>query len=125
MGYYTYHDMTVRTGKHKDCDIMEAIQAERNGIFYGIDTRRVSTEHNYEEFELYGSDNVKWYDEESDMIEFSRKFPDAIFTVHGTGEEQGDVWEHEYQNGCERYRYIKQCWTEWSRPEFKHENGET
>lgn len=46
-----------------------------------------------------GSDACKWYEHESDMIDFSRKFPDVLFTLKGIGEESGDIWTKYFVNG--------------------------
>lgn len=122
MSYYTYHNLEVETGKHTVREISEAIHEERNGIFFGFTTKIIPNDQNYKHLAFYGCDSVKWYDEMSDMTEFSKSYPDAIFTVTGEGEDQGDVWEHQYQNGVSRSRYIIQEWSPWSGPAFKHKD---
>jgi hypothetical protein len=42
---------------------------------------------------------VKWYEHEKDMKEFSKRFPKVLFTLRGEGEESGDVWVKYFQNG--------------------------
>lgn len=121
MGYYTSHEMEIRTGTHNPDDIINEMMKERNGTFCGLDISA-----NYDCYDEDGDtviflqtrDAVKWYSEEHDMIEFSKKFPDAVFTVNGFGEERDDVWQHQYKNGNERYRKMTLYWDDWDREEF-------
>ena len=62
---------------------------------------------------MSSSGQVKWYDEEDDMVEFSKKFPDAEFIIHGEGEKQGDAWGHWYKNGTMKKRHQEYYWTDW------------
>lgn len=38
------------------------------------------------------ADSAKWYDSETDVANFSKKFPTALFTLKGEGEDAGDLW---------------------------------
>lgn len=40
-----------------------------------------------------------WYGWKDDMTEFSRKFPNILFELHGNGDEFGDTWKAFFQNG--------------------------
>ena len=120
MGYYTSHTMEVKTGSHKVSDIANSIYNEIGSIFYGLNEPQqflLNNEKSNGTFFLGSSEQVKWYDEEDDMIEFSKKFPDAEFIIHGEGEEQGDVWEHWYKNGTMKERHQEYYWTDWCSPE--------
>ena len=44
-------------------------------------------------------ENCKWYDHDSDLKEFSKKYPTWLFTLSGEGEEAGDMWRKYYLNG--------------------------
>ena len=44
-------------------------------------------------------EGVKWYDRESDMRKVSTRFPEAVFTLRGEGEDPGDQWVEYYKNG--------------------------
>lgn len=52
----------------------------------------------------YGSvwifeDEVKWYEHESDMLNFSKRHPDLIFILNGVGEYDNDIWRKYFKNG--------------------------
>ena len=80
MGYRTYHTLTVIPDIHGN-------HAENIGVLskYGNDV---------------WDDEVKWYDCEADMREYSKKYPDLLFIIDGRGEESDDVWRHWYRNGA-------------------------
>ena len=42
---------------------------------------------------------IKWHDHDGDMILFSEKYPNLLFTVYGEGETSDDMWCTYYQNG--------------------------
>ena len=125
MGYYTQHTLTVTPSEHYTvAEIAKAIKEEEDNIFYGVERvgNDLLTDESHYEFTLYPRDEVKWYDEETDMIEFSKRFPEAIFQVYGEGEEQEDVWRQEYMNGYMRDQHIIVTWSDWSvvNPEDKN-----
>lgn len=41
----------------------------------------------------------KWYEHEDEMKNFSREYPGILFTLHGEGEENEDVWNKYFLNG--------------------------
>lgn len=115
MGYYTRFDMTIETGKHTVAEIMTEIAAN-DDVFYGIDrptSEDLVNQNTNASCYLGVYDECKWYDEESDMIEFSQRFPDATFIVEGHGEEEGDIWRHRYKNGVMWSQHIEMYWSEW------------
>lgn len=44
-------------------------------------------------------DSCKWYEHEDDMKRISKEFPEVLFTLHGNGEESGDIWVKYFKNG--------------------------
>lgn len=42
---------------------------------------------------------AKWYDFADDMIELSRRVPNATFMLYGQGELNGDQWREYFKNG--------------------------
>lgn len=47
--------------------------------------------------------NAKWYDWENDMRLLSRKFPDIMFKLSGSGENEEDLWKAYFLNGSMQY----------------------
>lgn len=85
MGYYTNYSLEVDGGN--GLDIIADLKAVCDNASYAL-CDDGST-----------SDQLKWYDHESDMIAFSRKYPDVLFTLYGAGEESGDIWRQYFLNG--------------------------
>lgn len=69
--------------------ISDYIQEKQNesDFFYAIDPDGGSTQ------------SAKWYDYDNEMKMLSRNFPEVLFTLHGEGEDQGDIWNAYYLNG--------------------------
>lgn len=115
MGYYTEFSLEIETNRHPLSEIMKAIKEDED-TFYGIERPTVhQLEDNtpYQNCCLGTYTEVKWYNEEADMIEFSKRFPAATFTVEGHGEEEGDIWRHRYRNGNVMYQHAIIVWTDW------------
>ena len=56
--------------------------------------------------EIYGIDrygtsigDYTWYSHEDNIKAISLEFPDVLFTLHGEGEEFGDIWNKYFLNG--------------------------
>lgn len=84
MGYYTRHNLEIIKGctgliseLRDSCDDAK--------YSFGDDGRC--------------EESTKWYSHEEDLISFSKKHPEAIFLLHGEGEENLDVWREYYKNG--------------------------
>lgn len=80
MGYYTSYTLSVLEGGDEKELISEFIK-DSDGAMYAIDE--------------YGDtlESCKWYDSNSDLIEFSKKHPDVIFCLEGDGEDREDSWK--------------------------------
>jgi hypothetical protein len=44
-------------------------------------------------------ESTKWYEHESDLREYSKKNPHVLFTLHGEGEENEDIWNKYFLDG--------------------------
>ena len=42
---------------------------------------------------------VYWYTHEEDMAEFSKRYPEILFTLYGEGEDNTDIWREYFKNG--------------------------
>jgi hypothetical protein len=80
MGYQTNYNLKVTP---ESDEVWSAIE-ENEEISYAVGEYK---------------DSCKWYEHDSDMINFSKQFPDALFTLNGEGEEAGDIWITYYKNG--------------------------
>lgn len=86
MGYYTDYELTV-TGDIDHDQLLDTL-SEITGYTWDND--------------LTLSD-VKWYDYKGHMKIISTMFPDVVFTLHGDGEENGDIWQQYFKNGKSQY----------------------
>lgn len=88
MGYYTAYKLEEPSvGRELGWEIAE--QMERYDTNYGKLSQFIGG---------YG-ESIKWYDHEIDMKAFSKRFPDVVFTLHGEGEESGDLWVKYFKDG--------------------------
>jgi len=53
--------------------------------------------YTWDEFD--NSMSGRWYSRAKDMAALSEYYPTIVFELRGDGEEQGDVWKEEWQNG--------------------------
>ena len=104
MGYYTQHTMSLEN----------ATSEQEEAIIDRLREMEIIGEVLDEDLSCY--QESKWYDEEEDMKELSKEFPDVHFTVHGEGEENGDIWDHHYLGGK-----IQRCGAEIIIPPFDPE----
>jgi hypothetical protein len=82
MGYLTNFELEVTSNKYDGNDIIDNFIRENTSA----------------EFALEG-EAIKWYDHEKDLKDFSKKYPDEIFTLTGIGEEFPDAWKLYVKNG--------------------------
>jgi len=80
MGYYTRHKLEIVEGNDYVTDYEKEIS----------------------ELADYGNcfeDEIKWYDHQKNMVEYSKRHPKVVFKLSGEGEESGDIWTEYYQDG--------------------------
>lgn len=93
MGYYTRFEVEVYPGD--ECIV--SIEDTTAPFGTGCDT--------FEEVVEGHATDVKWYECQSDMEEFSKLFPTATFVITGYGEDALDIWRMHVRNGVsERYK---------------------
>src|SRR5690242_6334705 len=111
MGYSTRYSLSVELliggQKAKLADdapllaIIEQFRAEHGGAEYALDKDGATY------------DSCKWYEHEDDLRAFSTKYPNVLFTLHGEGEENEDIWDKYFLNGkCQVAK------AEWTIPPF-------
>jgi hypothetical protein len=44
-------------------------------------------------------ESCKWYEWLETLVNFSKKYPNVVFTLSGEGEESGDVWKCYFKDG--------------------------
>ena len=104
MGYYTEFNLKVTPPKQPatpacdkcGCggsdpidsgDIIAALREYSENARYALD----SNGDNYEA--------CKWYEWEQDLRSFSQGYPDTLFELTGSGEDNGDLWAAYFKNG--------------------------
>lgn len=84
MGYYTRYNLTITNDEAGS--IMDELR-ETDGARYALtDTGGCS-------------DSCKWYNHETEMKEFSKKYPKSVFELTGHGEGDGDIWTKYFKDG--------------------------
>lgn len=92
MGYYTYHNLEVMTADNaanhpNRSEIIAQLRKENENAEWAIDEEGTT------------NSEMKWYDSCAEMREFSKKFQDAVFVLHGDGEGSDDFWCAYFRNG--------------------------
>ena len=80
MGYYTRYKL-------------EIIEGNDNVTNYEKEISELANYYNCFD------DEIKWYDHQENMVEYSKKYPKVVFKLSGEGEERDDIWVEYYQNG--------------------------
>lgn len=88
MGYYT--DFTLSMSEKTKSVEKAATKAGMQCVLgYILEDRDITGD----------TTQMKWYDYNEDMLEFSKKFPKTLFILDGVGEEHIDMWRCYYKNG--------------------------
>jgi hypothetical protein len=101
MGYYTYFDLQIEDQGDYEEDLIKEFIEENENAKYGIDENGDCT------------DCFKWYGHEEEMKEFSKKFPKALFALHGNGDDSDDFWIKYFRDGK-----MQECQASLVYPEF-------
>lgn len=92
MGYYTYYTLNVDGYKKR-----RLTEEEVSAIDAEIELMDVFAGGNC--YDGYFSEDLKWYEHDNDMMLLSSRIPDVLFSLHGEGESQEDLWNAYYLNG--------------------------
>jgi hypothetical protein len=65
------------------------------------------------------SDSCKWYEHEDELLQFSTKYPNWLFTLNGEGEEGGDLWKKYFLNGKMQLAKAKIVFDEFDHSKLK------
>lgn len=97
MSYYTNYTGEVMSGADEK-DIAKAIAA--------LDFFNCADDPNIETIdEVINYDTITWRSWKTDMIEISKRFPNALIRINGEGEDSYDIWRAYFQNGkCAVYQ---------------------
>lgn len=85
MGYYTGYTLKVDPGPAGP--IIDDLRRTCEDAEYALDANGNQSELS------------KWYENEQDLREFSKLYPEHLFTLSGEGEEAGDVWKKYFKDG--------------------------
>ena len=113
MGYYTYFSLDVENDEGKKIEIAKELW---NRIF-GSDEEMTVVRYEGKRYvrkhpcsdddidynNLLFTEDMKWYECDDDMLEVSLLFPDCIFHLHGSGEDDDDLWTSHYCNGKRQF----------------------
>lgn len=102
MGYYTWYELEVdepiEVTKGPEVDnlvIIKQLRKFSEGARWALDN------------DGYGSDSTKWYEYDTELKDFSKLYPDYLFTLHGDGEESEDLWKAYYMGGKSFITYVE------------------
>jgi len=100
MGYRTYFNLDVSREATVDGELFlrDLESDEANKIIAQL--RDECKDASY----AFGDDGssateLSWDDHDKHLMEFSKKFPDIVFTLHGMGDSDDDRWVYYYKNG--------------------------
>lgn len=96
----------VKNNKLDQSKLIEQLNQVKNGYvnvdedYILKDLRNSNQEARYALSENGASNNnSKWYECKEDLKEFSKKYPNWLFTLSGEGEQSGDIWKAYFVNG--------------------------
>lgn len=93
MGYYTDYSLSAEWYSDSSGPNEKEINALEDEI------ERMKVFESGGDFDFGWWANVKWYDWEEDMALLSKRFPEFLFSLNGSGESQDDIWGAYFLNG--------------------------
>ena len=108
-GYNSYLIAKYMLDKYEKCDWFYPFEYSLKDFLSGMDKESGTAFA----LVLEDDDASKWYDNEKEMLELSKEFPDILFKLHGVGEESEDIWNEYFMSGKSQY-----CKAEFVIPPF-------
>jgi hypothetical protein len=121
MGYYTTHTLKVHgvegepvndkaimaelkkknNTPERDAELLQQLKMKPLTVESIIEDLRVSYEDARYALDRKGntSNTSKWYNRETELRTFSKKYPGVVFELRGEGEDSADLWIQYYRNG--------------------------
>jgi hypothetical protein len=97
MGYRTYYTLAVEgvneQGERIDISpeqeesIIAQLREENEDARFAIDEGGMPEAH------------TSWWEYERELVEFSKKHPGILFTLHGEGDDNEDIWDSYFLDG--------------------------
>ena len=107
MSYNTKYKLTLQTG-------YEFKWKPRNFMNIIADLRRNNKDAEYA-LDFLGNtyESCSWYESDSELTEFSKKYPDVLFTLDMFGEESGDIRRYYFHNGTQQEAEVSIIYSEF------------
>ena len=99
MGYYTYLSVEIDKEEPTIDQVAETLADVSN-----------DADAAFWRSALEGETEVKWYDGTADMRKVSQRFPEAVITLRGEGEDADDRWVEYHHNGRDQREEMPE-WT--------------
>ena len=85
MGYYTHYRLEMEPNNTEAWVQIANSETFKNEVSFGSDG--------------VCDEVVRWYEHEAHMVHLSKEYPEVLFTLHGEGEEPGNLWRKYFRNG--------------------------
>ena len=103
MGYYTYYNIEVaeKNEIEKNSNYFNLLEIDEIDRKLGKALCKINPGY-FKSVSLkvnIDSNEMKWYEHDTDMLKLSKLFPDYVFILEGQGEEHPDMWITYYCDG--------------------------
>ena len=97
MSYYTNYDLAAYSNKTSDGKRYDPLTPQTQvDVELEIASMNVFSDG---EYDTGWSAYTTWYDWEEDMLLLSKKFPEVLFALHGSGDNYEDLWDAYFLGG--------------------------
>lgn len=92
MGYYTRFEVSATGFETEELAEFFVFKLNRQSAYdFSVTVSGTSI--------AFDTDEIKWYEWETELSTLSRSFPGVTIYVEGHGEEQGDIWRARIRDG--------------------------